>query len=45
MLGRGDHVVEDVLLLVQHAGAVPVFAELGAAAQVGDGEDAAVLHP
>ncbi len=45
VLGGGDHVIEDILFFVEHAGAVPVFAELGAAAQVGDGEDAAVLHP
>ncbi len=45
MLGGGDHVVKDILFLVEHAGAVPVFAELGAAAQIGDGVDAAVLHP
>ena len=45
VLGGGDHVVEDILFLVEHAGAVPVFAELGPAAQVGDGVDAAVLHP
>ncbi len=31
--------------LVEHPGAVPVFAELGPAAQVGDRIDAAVLHP
>src|SRR4029077_13050233 len=36
---------EDVLLFVEHAGAVPVFAEFGAATQVGHREDAAVLHP
>ena len=45
LLGGGDEVVEDVLLLVEHAGAVPVLAELAAAAQVGHGEDAAVLEP
>ena len=45
VLGGGDHVVEDVLFFVEHAGAVPVFTELGTPAQVGDGVDAAVLHP
>ena len=45
VFGGGDEVVEDVLLFLQHAGAVPVFAKLAAAAQVGDGIDAAVLHP
>src|ERR1700680_190503 len=45
VLGGRDHVVKNILFLVEHAGAVPVLAELGAAAQVGDGVDAAVLHP
>ena len=45
VLAGGDHVVEDVLFFVEHAGAVPVFAELGTPAQVGDGVDPAVLHP
>ena len=43
--GGGDEVVENILLFVQHAGAMPVFAELGAAAQVGHGVDAAMLQP
>ena len=41
----GDEVVENILLLVQHAGAMPVFAKLGAAAQVGHGVNAAMLQP
>ena len=45
ILGRGEEVVEDILLLVQHAGAMPVFAELAAAAQVGHGEDAVAIEP
>ena len=42
-LGRGDEVVEDVLLVAQHAGLVPGLAQLAAAAQRRQGEDAAVL--
>ncbi len=44
ILGRGDEIVEDVLFLVEHAGLVPGLAVLAAAAQVGLGEDAAVLQ-
>ena len=43
-LGRGDEVVEDVLLLAEHAGLVPVLAVLAAAAQVRDRVDAAALQ-
>ncbi len=43
--GRGDEVVEDVLLVLAGAGLVPPFAELAAAAEGGLGEDAAELHP
>src|ERR1039458_5684518 len=45
ILAGSDEVVKYVLLLLQHAGAMPVFAELGPAAQVGNRENAAVLHP
>src|SRR4030081_1469528 len=41
----GDEVVKNILLLLQHASAMPVFAELGAPAQVSDSVNAAVLHP
>ena len=41
----GDEVVEDILLFFEHAGAMPVFAKLSSAAQVGNGVDATVLHP
>ena len=34
VLGDGDEVVEDVLLLLEHAGLVPRLAVLGAAAHV-----------
>src|SRR6185295_16990948 len=44
-LGGGDEVVEDVLLALQHAGAVPVLAVLAAAAQVRQGIDAARFEP
>ncbi len=40
-----DEVVEDVLLFIKHAGAMPVFTELGTAAQIGDRVNATVLHP
>ena len=39
-LGRGDEVVEDVLLLELRAGLVPGLAVLAAAADVGQGVDA-----
>ena len=45
ILGRGDEVVEHILLLIEHAGAMPVLAELGAAAQVRHGKDAAAIEP
>ena len=45
LLGRGVEVVEDVLLVAEHPVAVPVLALLAAAAQVGDGVDAAGLDP
>ena len=44
VFARGDEVVKDVLLLQQHAGLVPVLAELATAAQVGHGVDAALLE-
>src|SRR5262249_44280850 len=43
-LHGGEEVVEDVLLLGEHAGLVPALAVLAAAAQVGDGEHAAALQ-
>jgi hypothetical protein len=43
VLGGGDEVVEDVLLLLQHPRAVPVLAERGAAPEVGHGVEAALL--
>ena len=43
--GGGDEVVEDVLLVVLLARLVPRLAVLAAAAQVGDGQDAARLQP
>ena len=39
LLGDGGDVVEDVLLLVAHAGAMPRLAVLAAAAEAGDGVD------
>ena len=45
VLGDGDEVVEDVLLLLEHAGLVPRLAVLGAAAHVGRHPDAAALEP
>src|SRR5207249_3034857 len=42
---RGGEVVEDVLLVLAHAGPVPGLALLAAAAQVGDRVDAAALDP
>ena len=45
VLGRGDEVVEDVLLLEEHPGLVPLLAVLAAAAQVRDRVDAAALEP
>ena len=42
-VGGGDEVVEGLLLVLAHAGAVPGLALLGAAADVGDGVDAAVV--
>ena len=45
VFGGGDEIVEHVLFFLEHAGAMPVFAKLSAAAKVGDGVDAAVFHP
>ena len=44
-LGGGDEVVEDVLLVAEHARLVPCVAIFIAAAQVGHGIDAALLDP
>src|SRR5207247_2006357 len=44
--GRGrDEIVEDVLLAIEHAGAMPVLAVLPAAPQVRHGIDPAALEP
>ena len=45
VLAGGGEVVEHVLLALAHAGAVPLLAVLGAAAQVGDRPDAAGRDP
>ena len=45
VLGRGDEVVEDVLLVGEHPGLVPLLAELAAAAHVRQREDAAGPQP
>ena len=45
VLGGGDEVVEDVLLLELGTGSVPALAVLAAATKVGDGENAAHLQP
>ena len=42
-VGGGVEVVEHLLLVLAHAGPVPVLAFLGAAADAGDGEQAARL--
>src|SRR5205807_607391 len=44
MFGSGDEIIEDVLLVLEHAGAVPRFAVLAAAAEVRKREHAAVLE-
>src|SRR5688500_15209142 len=43
-LGGRDEVVEHVLLLVEHPGAMPFLAVLAAAAQVREREDAAAVE-
>ena len=45
VFGGGDEVVEDVLLVLEHGGLVPGLAVFVAAAQVGQREEAALLHP
>jgi NADH:ubiquinone oxidoreductase subunit E len=45
MFSAGDEIVKDVLFAIQHAGLVPLFAVLAAAAQVGDHIDAARVKP
>ena len=40
-----DEIIKHVLLLLQHAGVVPLFAELAATPQVGQGKHAAALRP
>ena len=45
ILGRGEEVVEDVLLVLEHSGLVPFFAVLATSAQIGLGEEAALLKP
>ena len=41
----GGEIVEDVLLLRQFALLVPLFAELAAAAEIGDGDDSTLIEP
>ena len=43
--GGGEPVVEDILLLLEHALLVPAFAVFAAAAQIGDSEPAALVQP
>src|SRR5207237_5887720 len=45
LAGTGGEVVEGVLALGEDAGAVPVFAEIAVAAQMADGNDAALFKP
>ena len=45
VFGGGDEIVEYILFFLQHAGLMPVFSELGAAAKVGDRKDASVFEP
>src|SRR5262249_13881924 len=45
ILGRGDEIVEYVLLLLAHARMVPGLAVLAASAQVRNREDTALLEP
>ena len=45
MLGAGDEVVEDVLLVGEVSVFVPLLAVVGAAADVGEDEDAALVEP
>src|SRR5205823_12174157 len=40
ILGSGDEVIKDILFALAHARSVPLFAIFGAAANVGQGEDA-----
>src|SRR5215472_1628502 len=42
---RGDEVVKDVLLLIEHAGPVPVFTKLRPAAQICHRKHPVVLKP
>src|SRR5258708_2021624 len=44
-LRRRSEVVKDILLFIEHAGAVPVFAELGSATQISHGKYPTVLKP
>src|ERR1700746_2581459 len=45
ILGCGNEVVKNVLLLVQHSGAVPVLAKFRTPAQIGDCEHATCPQP
>ena len=45
VLGGGEEVVKDVLLVLEHRRFVPRLAILIAAAQVGEREEPALLHP
>src|SRR6185437_4788798 len=42
---RGDKVVKDILLFIQHACTMPCFAEFATAAQVSDGVEPSLLNP
>src|SRR5207253_5318973 len=45
ILGCANKIIENILLFVAHAGTVPVFAELGATAQVRHRINSAMLQP
>ena len=44
-LGRGDKIIEDILLILQHPGPVPLFAILVAASQAGHSQHTTLFHP
>ena len=43
-LGRSEKIVEDILLVAEHARLVPFLAVLAAAAQIGNGHQASLLQ-
>ncbi len=45
VFGAGDEIVEDILFVGEVAGPVPGFAKFAAAAQIGDGINAASIEP